>query len=142
MGDAPFGAAPCTTGNLNRTLGSELGTVTWRDEQRDARVLQYQAAAAVIHLPSRKHQQLVHQQTDDGLALRGREQLLVKGGHLRQGGRRALRRGLIFGKGSGIRHWLLLTIQLPAGPQQPVRTVPSKALDQKEGTGYRNPHQQ
>lgn len=70
--------------------------VTWRDEQGDARVPQYQAAAPVIHLSSRKHQQLVHQLTGDGLALGGRVQFLVEGSHLRQVGRWVLVWGLIF----------------------------------------------
>lgn len=75
---------PCTTHNLNNyVLRRELGAVTWRDEQRDAHILEYQAASTVIHLSSRKHQQLVHQLTDNSLALGGRVQFLVEGSHLR-----------------------------------------------------------
>lgn len=80
----------------NYMLRRELGPVTWWDEQRDACILEYQAAATVIHLPSRKHQQFVHQLTGDGLALGGRVQFLVEGSHFRQGGRRALPWGFIF----------------------------------------------
>lgn len=75
---------PHTTHNLNTyVLRRELGAVTWRDEQRDTHILEYQAASTVIHLSSRKHQQLVHQLTDNGLALGGRVQFLVEGSHLR-----------------------------------------------------------
>ena len=74
----------------------ELDAVTWWDEQGNAGVLEHQAASSVIHLSSRKHQELVHQLTDDGLALGGRVQLLVEGHHLLQRGWRALPGGLIF----------------------------------------------
>lgn len=119
-----------------------LGTVTWRDEQGDAGILEHQAAAAVIHLSSRKHQQFVHQLAHDGLALGRCVQFLVEGGHLRQSSWWAMPGGLICWQGDGLGSWLLLDIWLPAGPHQPSRTVPPKALDQKEDTGHRDPHQQ
>lgn len=79
----------------NRTL-RKPGAVTWRDEQGDARILEHQAATAVVHLSSRKHQQLVHQLSDDSLALGGRVQFLVEGSHLLQRGWGCLPGGLTF----------------------------------------------
>lgn len=69
----------------------EPGAVTWWDEQGDACILEHQATAAVIHLSSRKHQQLVHQPADHGLALSGCVQLLIEGSHLWQCGWQVLR---------------------------------------------------
>lgn len=60
---------PTHSEQLNAEEGE--GALTWWDEQRDAHILEHQAAATVIHLSSREHQQLVHQLTDDGLALSG-----------------------------------------------------------------------
>lgn len=59
-------------------------------------IMEHQAATAVVHLSSRKHQQFVHQLPDDGLALGGCVQFLIEGGHLLQRGRRACPGGLIF----------------------------------------------
>lgn len=71
---------PCTMHNLNNCMWRrELGTVTWWDEQGDAHVLENQAVSVVIHLFNRKHQQLVHHLTDDGLAFCGPLQFLVEG---------------------------------------------------------------
>ena len=127
----PRGWRPCLICNMNSCrLRRERGAVTWRNEQGNARILEHQAAAAVVHLSSGKHQQFVHQLPDDSLALGGRVQFLIEGGHLLQRGWRACPGGLIFWWGSGVGLWLLLASLLPAGPQQPARTVPSKALDQ------------
>lgn len=57
--------------------------VTWRNEQGDARVLQHQASASVIYLSSRKHQQLVHQLSGDGLAPGRHVEFLIERSYLR-----------------------------------------------------------
>lgn len=92
-----WGWRPCLICNMNSCrLRRELGAVTWRDEQGNACILEHQAATAVVHLSSRKHQQFVHQLPDDGLALGGRVQFLIEGGHLLQRGWLACPGGLIF----------------------------------------------
>jgi hypothetical protein len=68
--------------SLNNFPEKKLGVVTWRDEEGNACVLEDQATTTVIHLSSRKHQQLVHQLAGDSLALGGRVQFLVEGSHL------------------------------------------------------------
>lgn len=83
----PEARHPCTTHKEQLQAEKGEGAVTWWDEQRDAHILEHQAATTVIHLSSREHQQLVHQLTDDGLALSGCVQFLVEGGHLWQCGR-------------------------------------------------------
>lgn len=119
-----------------------LGVVTWRDEQRNACVVQHQASATVIHLSSRIHQQLMHQLPSDSLAPGGRLELLVERSHLWYCRGWSLPWGLILWQWSGWEHCFLLVIWIPAVSWQPPRTVPAKALKQKENTGHRYPHQQ